>query len=219
MLMNSRLDQSAAPSLRKRLALGPDQRLLVTVGNAKRGQALDKAMIALSKLPPTTHWAFVGAGYEGLQSLAADLGVSNRVHFVGRLPPDEIVPAITDADLAVILYFGYSENYAGALPNGLFQAVSAGLPQIVPPLPEIAKLAAQFGFGLIADPQKPEAIVDAVLRLQRDSEMRTRLQENATRAAAALSWKAEEQQFLQVLETALAARSQLRPSIGRIAES
>ncbi len=205
-----RLDRKNTVGLRARLALGSDIFLLVTVGNAKRGQALDEAVTALSKLPPHVHWAFVGAGYEPLRVRVGELGLLDRVHFIGRLPPDEIVPTISDADLAVIIYFGYSENYLFSLPNGFFQAISAGLPQIVPPLPEIEKLADQYGLALIVNTQQPGDIAEAVLRLERDVALSKTIREKVKHAALELSWEVEEQKFLKILESALA------PNVDRV---
>ena len=193
---DGRLDRSGVETLRQRFGLDASATLLVTVGNAKRGQALSQAIEALALLPQNVHWAFVGDGYTLLLAEAQTRGVAERVHLAGRLQPDEIVPTIRDADAAVVLYHAYSENYRLALPNGLFQAIAAGLPQIVPPLPEIQALADSYGFALVADPTSPEAIAAAVRTLIEDAPVRERLATASGRAREELSWAQEEKRFL-----------------------
>src|SRR5262249_46006300 len=115
---DARLDRQQVPGLRERFGVTGSELVLVTVGNAKRGQAFAQAIAALARMPARVHWAFVGSGYETLLPLAHSEGVASRVHLTGRLRPDEIVPTLRDADAAVVLYYAYSDNYSHALPNG-----------------------------------------------------------------------------------------------------
>jgi glycosyltransferase involved in cell wall biosynthesis len=194
-----RLDRSETLGLRKRLALGPDDFIIVTIGNAKRGQALEQGLEALAELPGHVHWACVGGGYERIASVAVSRNLGHRFHLVGVLEPDEIVPAIREANVALVLYHGYSENYLHSLPNGFFQALAAGLPQIIPPLPEIASLARQNGFAVEADPLEPNLISTAVLKLMTDARLRTDLARAARAAASTLCWQTEERRFLKLV--------------------
>ena len=198
-----RLDRAEAAGLRQRFHLGADAVVLATVGNAKRGQALEQAIAALALLPENVHWAFIGDGYQRLIALAQQKGVAGRVHLTGRLQPDAIVPTIRDADIAVILYYAYSENYSNALPNGLFQAIAAGLPQIVPPLPEISRLTSNHRFGIEADPTEPAAIAVAVEKLTKPDGLRAKLAAAGRHAATQLIWPVEETRFLDLVASVL----------------
>src|SRR5262249_45945370 len=125
--------------------------------------------------------------------------LGHRFHLVGVLEPDEIVPVIREANVALVLYHEYSENYLHSLPNGFFQAVAAGLPQIIPPLPEIASLARQNGFAVEADPLEPNVISTAVLKLMADAQLRSDLARAARAAASTLCWQTEEKRFLKLV--------------------
>src|SRR5262249_30937123 len=196
---DARLDRSEIVGLRKRLGLGPDAFIVVTIGNAKRGQALEQGLEALAELPDHVHWACIGGGYERIASVAFSRNIGHRFHSVGILEPDEIVPTIRGANVALMLYHGYSENYLHSLPNGFFQAVAAGLPQIIPPLPEIASLARQNGFAVEADPLEPNAVSTAVLKLMANAQLRTDLARAARAAASILCWQTEEKTFLKLV--------------------
>lgn len=200
---DERLDQHGAPGVRRRFDLAADAFVLVTVGNAKRGQALDEGLDALARLPSHVHWVCVGGGYERLQPLAETRGLQGRLHLAGRLPPGEIVPAIREADAALVLYHDYSDNYRLALPNGLFQAIAASLPQILPPLPEISRLAGRYGFARFANPKDHNEIAEAVRQLMMDAPMREALKAAAVLAAQELNWQAEETRFLDIVARTL----------------
>jgi glycosyltransferase involved in cell wall biosynthesis len=202
---DARLDRAQVPGLRARFGLTGNELVLVTVGNAKRGQALEQAIAALARLPLRVHWVFVGSGYETLLPLAQSNGVASRVHLTGRLRPDEIVPTMRDADAAVVLYYAYSENYNNALPNGFFQAIAAGLPQIVPPLPEVRQLALDYGFGVEADPLAASTLVAAIGRFVDDPELRASLAKAAGVAYSNLCWSVEEARFLDLVRRTLEA--------------
>lgn len=197
---DARLDQASRPGLRQRLELPDGVFVLVTVGNAKRGQALKQGLDALTALPERVHWVVVGDGYERIVPLIAARGLERRVHLLGRLAPDDIVPALGGGDAALVLYHDYSSNYRYALPNGFFQAIAAGLPQIVPPLPEVAALTRRYGFGVEADPRDPASIAAAVRALL-DSDLRDELRARATGAAPELSWEVEESRFLALVRS------------------
>jgi glycosyltransferase involved in cell wall biosynthesis len=200
---DARLDRQQVPGLRERFGLAGSELVLVTVGNAKRGQALAQAIAALARLPASVHWVFVGGGYETLLPLAQSQGVASRVHLTGRLRPDEIVPTLRDADAAVVLYYAYSDNYSHALPNGFFQAIAAGLPQIVPPLPDMRHIALEYGFGVEANPLDPSSLVAAIGGFVDNPDLRASLAKAAGVAYSNLHWSVEEARFLDVVRSIL----------------
>lgn len=207
---DERLDRVEGLEVRRRFSISSDAFVLVTIGNAKRGQALEEGLEALASLPPHVHWVCVGGGYERLHALAVERGLQDRLHLAGRLPPGEIVPAIREVDAALVLYHDYSDNYRLALPNGFFQAIAAGLPQILPPLPEISRLAGRYGFARFANPKDPEDIADAARQLLTDAPMRDSLKAAAVQASSELNWQAEETRFLDIVAQTLQRSASVR---------
>ena len=78
------------------------------------------------------------------------------------------------------------------LPNGFFQSFSAGLPLLYPELPEIKRLAEQYGLGLPIDPKSPESIRAAIMSMLQDGKSLAKYKENSLAARLALSWEQEE---------------------------
>ena len=91
--------------------------------------AVDVAIAALARLPERFHLAFLGRGYEAVATAQRRGPLADRLHLGHLVAPNEVVPAIRSADVGLVLYAPYSENYRNALPNGFFQVVAAGLPR------------------------------------------------------------------------------------------
>jgi glycosyltransferase involved in cell wall biosynthesis len=134
---------------------------------------------------------------------------------VPPVSPDEVVPFIRSADAALVLYYARSPNYEHCLPNGFFQSVGANLPVLYPELPELRRLATEYGFGLPIDPRDPNSIRDAVCALLRDRTLRESLRQRSASAAQALSWEREERALCELVERALAGAEPVSRGAGR----
>lgn len=187
-----RLDQPPVQHLRERLCLSSKHFLLVSVGHAKPGMAIDAMLEALLVLPPAVHVAFLGNGYESFFETVMKLGLDSRVHFVPPVKPHEVVPFIHSADASIILYYSRSVDYRYSLPNRFFQSIAAELPLLYPELPEIQRLADRYSLGLVMEPQLPHSISTAITKLIDDPALVFSLKQNLHVAKEALSWECEE---------------------------
>lgn len=197
---DERLERSRAEGIRSALRLSKDDFCLLSVGNAKVGQGVVEALKALRGLPSSVHVAFLGRDYEQYQHVIDKMRLRGRVHILPPVRADEVVPFIRSADASLILYFPSDVNYENALPNKFFQAVSAELPLIYPELPEIKKLAEQYGLGISVDTQSPESIRTAVMQLLKQQDTVSRIKKNLREARAALSWEQEEEVLFDLVE-------------------
>ena len=202
---DSRIDAPPEFNLRDLLGLSKEHFLLVTVGQAKKGMAIQEALDALLLLPDQVHLAFVGRNYDSSLEDIQGRDLADRVHVVPPVLPNEVVPFIRTADAALILYFPWSVNYENALPNRFFQSVAAELPLLYPDLSEIRALAEKHQLGLPVDPQSPESISSAVMRLKDDAKLMLALKENAVRTSKILSWEQEEKILHDLLSQTLEA--------------
>jgi glycosyltransferase involved in cell wall biosynthesis len=189
---DERLDHEPAQTLRERLSLTTGDFLLVSVGNAKAGMAIEPMFTAFAALPGRVHLAFVGADYEQQMELARSRGLAARVHFVPPVKPNEVVPFIRTADAAIILYYAKSVDYQFSLPNRFFQPIAAGLPILYPDLPEIRRLAESHGLGLLIDPESPRSIFEAISLLRTDSATLAQLKHNIKVARDLVNYQSEE---------------------------
>ena len=85
----------ATDDLRASIGLGSNQPLLLSVGRLTRRKGFDqllKSMPALLAAGHDLHYALIGIGDDRnyLQKLSEQLGVSERVHFLGHVPEDDL---------------------------------------------------------------------------------------------------------------------------------
>jgi glycosyltransferase involved in cell wall biosynthesis len=180
-----------------------DAFLLVAAGNHKPGtRAIAQAVESLALMPDDVHLAFVGAGYEEFEPLAASLGVADRAHFVGPVPAPQVPGFIATADASLILYVPVLEDIEYALPNGLFSSIAAGLPLLYPELAEIRRIAREHDLGVPIDPSMPASIAAGVIALTH-AQRAAAFRRNAERAREVLNWEHEETVLAELVESVL----------------
>ena len=189
-----------APSLRD-LAQAPDGcPLLVYVGGIAPIRGILDVVAALPLLPPEVRFAALGMGTaaskEEVRQVAAGHGVSERVHLVDPVRPEQIVPTIRDATLG-LMPFRRNPNYDLAMPNKLFQYLHAGLPMVVSDCRAVAEFVHEHDLGEVFTAEDPSALADAVGRaLGRIDELRDRAGDPELRRE--FSWEAQERAVLSV---------------------
>jgi glycosyltransferase involved in cell wall biosynthesis len=201
-----RLDQPCPDNVRAAAGLGPDAFVLVMVGNAKPGDAVNEALTALESLPPDVHLVLAGRGHERFAQQARERGIGDRVHVLDPVPPTQVTAFIRSADASPILYRSWTANFEHALPNRFSHAVAAGLPLLYPPLTEISALCDRYGLGIPIDPTSPESIAAATLELHANRAKLAAISERVAAAAGELSWEAEEGSVRELLDVALGGR-------------
>jgi len=129
---------------------------------------------------------------EAIERRAAELGVADRVSFIGYLP-DEDVPAL----LSGALGFVFPSLYEGfGMP--VLEAMACGAPVLASDsssLPEVAGDAA-----LLVDPTDVGAIAAGLARLAHDASLRADLRARGLARAAQFTWDRCAAQTLEVLQ-------------------
>jgi glycosyltransferase involved in cell wall biosynthesis len=201
---DERSDRTTTSDLRQVLGLAPTERLCVVVGNWKPGMTVGVAVDALAYLPERFHLAFLGRGYEKVaRKLPPDL-LGRRVHIGHVVVPNEVVPSIRSADVGLVIYQVYSENYRYALPNGFFQIIAAGLPIVRAPLPEIEAIIGHRPVGVCLTRLDPVTLAQAIIRCAKDVESH---RANAVALARELRWEIEAARLRRLIDGLLAPRS------------
>jgi glycosyltransferase involved in cell wall biosynthesis len=201
---DSRLDRKLEVGIRERLGLSDRDFLLISVGHAKAGVAIEEAVAALRGLPSYVHLVFLGWGHGRRLSGVSD--VDGRLHIVAPVKPWEVVPFIRSADAGLLLYYPLDPNYRNSLPNRFFQSVAAELPLLYPPLPEIRKLAEEFDLGIAIDPSDPESIKEGTLAFLQNKERYAAVKANLRSVKDILSWEQEERLLLDLVGSVLAEK-------------
>ena len=147
--------------IRARLGLGADATIAATVGALvphKDHANLLRAAARLAGSFPSLHWVVAGEGpgRAALERLARELALDGSVHLNGHL--DEPARLIADADLFIMSSreegLGTSVLDAMAIGIPIASTTAGGLPEML-----------QDGAGVLAPPEDPDALADAVARL------------------------------------------------------
>jgi glycogen(starch) synthase len=93
--------------------------------------------------------------------------VAKRVHFEDAAPPDQVVDAARMSDIGIFLLADSTIHARFALPNKLFEYLSAGLMVISSDLPEVRRIVDSTGCGSLLPALSEEAITAALQDLNR----------------------------------------------------
>ena len=105
------------------------------------------------------------------ESLARKLSISDRVSFLGKLSSEELPAAYQSSDVLVL------PSLSGAEAFGLvaLEAQSSGIPVIASDLPGVRTVVADGESGILVPPVDAEALKEAILRLDRNRELRANM--------------------------------------------
>jgi glycosyltransferase involved in cell wall biosynthesis len=143
---------------------------LIYVGNFQKVKRLDiliEAMACIRQKRPETTLLMIGDGPERrpLQERCRELGLQDNVHFQRELPFDELPGWYTRAKVLVMT----SQNEG--LPMSMVEAMSCGLPVIVPSVGDIEEVAVNGVNAIVVPPLDVEEVTRAVIRILTDSHL------------------------------------------------
>jgi glycosyltransferase involved in cell wall biosynthesis len=113
-----------------------------------------------------------------------------RLKLFGRLPMEQLPDLTRRAEIGLSIEEDRGLNYRFATPNKVFDYLQAGVPVVVSPLPEMAKIVLKYGAGVVMNDHSGEALTAAVYFLRRACYEAARA--GAQRAAQDLCWEKEE---------------------------
>ncbi|WP_095011903.1 glycosyltransferase [Tsuneonella mangrovi] len=179
------------------IALPASGPLLATVGALipRKGQAL--VIEALAGLPADAHLMLVGKGEDeaALRTLAKQLGLETRVHFLGLLDHD-LLPLVLSAADAMVL-----PSASEGLANAWVEALACGTPLVITDAGGAREVVTGPAAGVIVARNAP-AIAAGIRNLLADPPSRA-----ATAAMAErFSWEANGAALAEYYERLLAAR-------------
>ena len=159
----------AAVSVRNMIGLDAGVPIVAFTGWVQRShRGLDKVAEAISLLPGY-HLAILGPRHErddaSLLEHCVSLGVRDRVHLLDPVPHQDVVAAISSADVSVIPFQDATLSYRHAMPNKLFEAAFAGLPISVADLPDMRRFVEELGIGRAMDQTDPQSIASNIEHL------------------------------------------------------
>lgn len=111
-----------------------------------------------------------------IEAAIAAHGLNDMVDLVGEVPPSDVRPRVSDADIFCL------PSFDEGLPISIMEAMAIGVPVISTYIAGIPELAANNETALVVPPGNVEALAEALVKLSTDAELRDRLVVNARKA-------------------------------------
>ena len=180
---------SSSDSARLRQNLGlPPGPLLLTVGNVTPRKGQDIVVRALAKIRahvPDVQYAIVGMPTTGeeIRKIAADLGVADAVHLIGRVDEAKLVQTLNAADVFVMTSRYTADGDFEGYGIAVIEAALCGLPAVVAEGSGLAEAVRHGVTGFCVPSEDPDATARAICSLLQDEPLRREMGGAARRRA------------------------------------
>lgn len=125
-----------------------------------------------------------GPLWDGLDTRqAGEMPGWQRVHYMGQIPRGRVAEVMARSRVGVVTFLPI-ESHCNALPNKLFEYMSAGIPVVASNFLLWREIVDETGSGLCVDPSDPEAIAEAIDRLAEDQRLARECGENGMMAVS-----------------------------------
>jgi glycosyltransferase involved in cell wall biosynthesis len=164
---------------REHFDLPRDARIIGSLGRLAHEKNQSFLFDVLAGLPDV-HLTLAGDGdlHEELEQQARDMGLADRVHLLGAVPPEDVSDFLESLDIFVL-----PSRFEG-LPMALIEAMQAGCPIIVSDIPsthEVVSVKGGEAAGIILKTESPKPWIAAIRDLFGDAKKLNDLGETAKR--------------------------------------
>ncbi len=189
--------------LRAELGVDAGTPLVGTVAQLRPQKALDVLITAFARLPAelaAARLVIVGDGPSRaeLERVAADLGVSERTHFLGTRT--DVAAVLTALDVAAM-----SSDFEG-LPLFAFECMANGTPLVATRVGGLSDLIEDGRSGMLVPPRDPGALAAALAELLADPARREAIAAAARERARGYELPAIAARFAELYDSLLAER-------------
>lgn len=122
-----------------------------------------------------------GAYHARIKAVHAELGLHDRVSFLGPQPFLQVLEAYKNADVFILPSTIAEDGSRDVTPNVLMEAMAMGLPVITTSLSGIPEIVDHKQSGILIAPNDEHALAQAIVELIGDEELQQRLAANARR--------------------------------------
>ncbi len=181
-----------------------DQKIMVSVSNLMKSKGIDlnlKAFAALMDRHPALSYKIIGSGPElsGLRKLLKQLHIpENRVSFMGRLPNQEVLRHMSEADFFSLP--SWEEGFGVVY----IEAMSQGKPVIACRGQGIADVIEHEVNGLLVEPRSVDSLVRAIDYLLNNPKRAAEMGKNAQKTVlAGYTWARNAEETVRVYRQVL----------------
>ena len=148
-------------------------------------------------------FVFIGAGAAAARVRALATSGSGRVRFLPFRPASEVPYVLAAADLHVVTVRRGLEG--AVVPSKLYGILAAGRPvlAVAPEGSDLARIVRRYGCGFVADPDRPDAVAQAVREAMASRGNLVAMGARSRAAAAHFEQQTELDRFVRVVEDVL----------------
>lgn len=177
-----------------------EPRTMIYQGALNIDRGIELAIDAVVALDSWTLWiAGTGPKENELRTIVRDLGLEDRVAFLGRIPPDELHEKTCRAAVGLNMLHGDSLNYYYSLANKFFDYVQAGIPGISMNFPEYQALCNEYNVALLLEDYNAGALVKALRQLE-DEAVYDKYRQACHKAAEQWNWEKESGKLVEAYQ-------------------
>ncbi len=197
------------PRERAELGAGDNELLVVYQGSGINPGRGGEELISAIALTTGVRLIIIGSGdaIESLRNSVAGSPVRDRVTFLPSMPWEEMMRFTMCCDAGLSTDTDTCINQRYSLPNKLFEYISAGIPAVVSPLPEVSALVKRYGCGIVLDEVSPEAISRVLMNLAANRQLLLSLRQKAAEAAKELTWEMEKRPEQELIRSVIKTKS------------
>jgi glycosyltransferase involved in cell wall biosynthesis len=171
---------------------------LLSAGRIVHQKGLDLAMRALGGLKDVDwEWCIAGDGpqIDLLKSLAKELGIEERILFLGWQSREQLMKCYQQANI-----FLFPSRHEG-MPNALLEAMASGLPVIASCIAGNEELVVDGKTGYLVRSEDIQSLQEALKKLLQDAALREQMGTASRQYVEAnYSWESTAQQYARLLE-------------------
>jgi glycosyltransferase involved in cell wall biosynthesis len=194
--------------LRKRLHLESSSQILLCVGRLVYKKGFEYAIRALPAVLqdfPQTQLVIAGKGdlLTELQALAAEIGVTSHVRFVGAVPHNQVVDYLRACDLFLLPSVIDKNGNVDGLPNTLLEALAVGKAVVASEVAGVPLAVRDGENGRLVPPGDATKLASVINELLGNSVLRQRYGQAARQVIEQeLNWPKIAGRYVQVFHTA-----------------
>lgn len=138
--------------VRAKIGISKNKKLLIFTGAISNNRGIPEIVQAIKPID-NVELCIMGPqndiALKSFNKFIMSIGMKDRVHIIPPVPHWAVTYTISTADIGVIFTKPTSMNHLFSMPNKLFETTLAGVPIIVPDIPEMKKFVETEGVGLV----------------------------------------------------------------------
>jgi teichuronic acid biosynthesis glycosyltransferase TuaC len=161
-------------AIRKDLNLPADRTIILFVGHFQRAKGIFEMIEAFCRVQKTYPEMILkicgdGGDTPNLAKIISEKGLSEIVHVVGRIDPEEVSKWMQASDLLILA------SYNEGMPNVVMEAMACGLPVVATTVGGLPAAVGDCQGAILVEPKNVEQLTDAIARVARDEKLRVQM--------------------------------------------